>query len=68
MPDIISQLSGGECSDESTRIQSSAATTLRPTSTSLGNNSRKISEESYRTVVTFLFSFIKRDKQCETLI
>jgi len=68
MPDIISQLSGGECSDDTTRIQSSAATTLRPTSTSLGNNSRKISEESYRTVVTFLFSFIKRNKQCETLI
>ena len=29
---------------------------------------RKISEDSFRIIVTFLFSFIKRDKQCETLI
>lgn len=57
MPDIISQLSGGECSDDIKATQ--------PTSKS---SARKISEESFRIIVTFLFSFIKRDKQCETLI
>jgi condensin complex subunit 1 len=31
-------------------------------------SSRAISEESFRTIVTYLFTFIKKDKQCETLI
>jgi len=63
MPDIISQLSGGECSDDTNRIQSSS---MPKTVSSAAP--RKISEESFRIIVTFLFSFIKRDKQCETLI
>jgi condensin complex subunit 1 len=33
---------------------------------SVGNE--RIDEESFRNIVTYLFSFIKRDKQCETLI
>ena len=32
------------------------------------DGSRVIKEESFRTVVSYLFSFIKKDKQCETLI
>jgi condensin complex subunit 1 len=31
-------------------------------------SSKAISEESFRTIVTYLFTFIKKDKQCETLI
>jgi len=64
MPDIISQLSGGECSDETNRIQSSGM----PSKLTSSCAPRKISEDSFRIIVTFLFSFIKRDKQCETLI
>lgn len=63
MPDIISQLSGGECSDKEDRI---ASTQVKSTLSS--SAPRKINEDSFRTIVTFLFSFIKRDKQCETLI
>lgn len=29
---------------------------------------RALDEESFRTIATYLFTFIKRDKQCETLI
>ena len=54
MPDIISQLSGGD------------GVTTASDSDALGQ--RAISEESFRTIVTYLFTFIKRDKQCETLI
>jgi condensin complex subunit 1 len=59
MPDIISHLSGGG-NETSTASGASAATDQ------LG--ARAISEESFRTIVTYLFTFIKRDKQCETLI
>jgi condensin complex subunit 1 len=55
MPDIISQLSGGGGSVTT----ASEADTLAQ---------REISEEAFRTIVTYLFTFIKRDKQCETLI
>ncbi|CAF0903319.1 unnamed protein product [Brachionus calyciflorus] len=55
MPDIISQLSGGGGSaSSSTNDEIYAA--------------RVITEESFRQIVTYLFTFIKRDKQCETLI
>lgn len=54
MPDIISQLSGGGGSSGASQDEILAA--------------RVISEESFRQIVTYLFSFIKRDKQCETLI
>ena len=33
-----------------------------------GEAPRFVSEDSFRTIVTYLFGFIKRDKQCETLI
>jgi condensin complex subunit 1 len=32
------------------------------------NEDQDISEESFRQIVSYLFSFIKKDKQCETLI
>lgn len=54
MPDIISQLSGGGGSQHGSSDQIYAA--------------REISEDSFRQIVTYLFTFIKRDKQCETLI
>jgi len=56
MPDIISQLSGGGGGGVKTSTDSDTLV------------QREISEESFRTIVTYLFTFIKRDKQCETLI
>lgn len=56
MPDIISQLSGGGGGGGSAKDDQEIL------------NARLISEESFKTIVTYLFSFIKRDKQCETLI
>lgn len=55
MPDIISQLSGG------------GGGTDGAGSGEL-DKARTITEESFRSIVTYLFTFIKRDKQCETLI
>ena len=55
MPDIISQLSGG-----------GGSVTTASDSDTLAQ--REITEESFRTIVTYLFTFIKKDKQCETLI
>lgn len=55
MPDIISHLSGG-------------GESAKNSNTDEIMNARRISEESFKTIVTYLFSFIKRDKQCETLI
>ena len=68
MPDIISQLSGGggaqrgeneNAEDENEDTEDSPVDLYTP---------RKITEESFRTIVTYLFNFIKKDKQCETLI
>ena len=55
MPDIISQLSGG------------GGGTDGAGSGEL-DKARTITEDSFRSIVTYLFTFIKRDKQCETLI
>jgi condensin complex subunit 1 len=54
MPDMISNLSGGGGGAEASADNQLGA--------------RSINEESFRTIVTYLFTFIKRDKQCETLI
>jgi condensin complex subunit 1 len=59
MPDIISHLSDNGSGEA---IQSTQA------KNGGGLAAREITEESFRTVVTYLFTFIKRDKQCETLI
>lgn len=67
MPDIISHLSDND--DAASSVSSSqtiASAQHQPHSKGLA--ARAISEESFRTVVTYLFTFIKRDKQCETLI
>ncbi|RNA14679.1 Condensin complex subunit 1 [Brachionus plicatilis] len=53
MPDIISQLSGG-------------AGTSWPSGEIYA--ARQITEDAFRQIVTYLFTFIRRDKQCETLI
>lgn len=68
MPDIISQLSDG--GEAATTAGSQAVLTQASTKSTASEhlNAREIPEESFRTVVTYLFSFIKRDKQCETLI
>jgi condensin complex subunit 1 len=61
MPDMISNLSGGGEGNSSATGGSSSGGMDH-----LG--ARSISEDSFRTIVTYLFTFIKRDKQCETLI
>jgi condensin complex subunit 1 len=55
MPDMISQLSGGGGATKNNNKEDHF-------------NAREISEESFRSIATFLFNFIKRDKQCETLL
>ena len=60
MPDIISQLSGGS--------GGGAVASALNQGTSDASAGRHIEEDEFRTVVTYLFTFIKRDKQCETLI
>ena len=60
MPDIISQLSGGGAT---TAINSKDS---NDSNDQLG--ARLIAEDHFRTIVTYLFTFIKKDKQCETLI
>jgi condensin complex subunit 1 len=64
MPDIISQLSDG--GEAVTASQATAKLSSVATADHLA--AREITEESFRTVVTYLFTFIKKDKQCETLI
>lgn len=58
MPDIISQLSGGGGGND-TQPASGKDNLLK---------ARVITEEAFRTIVTYLFGFIKLTKQCETLI
>jgi condensin complex subunit 1 len=55
MPDIISQLSGGGGGTDG-----AGGGEL--------DKARTITEDAFRSIVTYLFTFIKRDKQCETLI
>ena len=63
MPDIISQLSGGGGAVNG----ANTATANEDTPVDL-HTPRTITEEAFRSIVTYLFTFIKRDKQCETLI
>jgi condensin complex subunit 1 len=77
MPDIISQLSGGggalngqkatenESDDEQADADRDDDNDDAPVDL---NTPRTITEDNFRTVVTYLFTFIKKDKQCETLI
>lgn len=64
MPDIISNLSENNANTSQQSTDSIAPAQQH------GKNfaARLITEESFRSVVTYLFTFIKRDKQCETLI
>ena len=64
LPDIISNLTN--CADKdrmNTQTQASQKKTTQSQTVEA-----IISEESFRQIVSYLFSFIKKDKQCETLI
>ena len=71
MPDIISQLSGGGGAQKSNEINENEDEHEENSNDGAPvdlHTPRVISEESFRTIVTYLFNFIKKDKQCETLI
>lgn len=63
LPDIISNLTN--CADKDrVNTQQTQTQAMQPRS----NVEANISEESFRQIISYLFSFIKKDKQCETLI
>jgi condensin complex subunit 1 len=63
LPDIISHLTN--CADKD-RVNTLTQQTQSQAKSR--NDEPIISEESFRQIVSYLFSFIKKDKQCETLI
>ncbi|KYR02972.1 condensin-2 complex subunit D3 [Tieghemostelium lacteum] len=61
LPDIISRLTSGR-SDQGGNTP--ATTTLNSTN----NNPTNFDNESIRNILKYLFAFIQKDKQCETLV
>ena len=65
LPDIISHLT--KCTDKD-RLLVTTAVLQSQQNVQNNVNEHDISEESFRQIVSYLFSFIKKDKQCKTLI